>query len=233
MMAFFMKNYSLDYNTLHNYSHEQTFAKVPTELKALSELLDRTREELGFPAVNKDVAQLMRILNKICNIKTIFEFGSGYGHSAFWYFLDNPNLEKVYLTEKNLNLKNHFDQMPWPADWKEKMDYFQGDAFERLEQVESFDFVLIDGLKGKYLDFLKAIEGKISKNGIAVIDNAYWRGSFLDPVVSAKNNSAKSIKELHNYIEQSSFWTASFIPFTDGVILLVPNEDFGNVSETN
>lgn len=219
-----MKNYPLNYNTLHNYSHEQTFAKFPSHLNELYQKLDNTRRELGFPAVNRDVAQLMRMLSKLLKIRTIFEFGSGYGHSAFWYFLDNPHIEKIFLTEKNFNLKSHFDSMPWPDAWKSKIDYFQGDAFERLEQIDKFDFVLIDGLKGKYLDFLKAVEGKLSQNGIAVIDNAYWRGSFLDEDVSAKNNSAKAIKELHKYIEQSDFWTATFIPYTDGVILLSPNE---------
>lgn len=222
-----MKKYQLDYNTLHQYSQEQLFAKVPLHLKMLCDDLETTRINLGFPAVNRDVAQLMRLLNRIANIKTIFEFGSGYGHSAFWYFLDNPNLEKVYLTEKNVNLKSHFDKMPWPNEWKEKMDYYQGDAFNRLEQIENFDFVLIDGLKGKYLDFLKACETKISKNGIVVIDNAYWRGSFLDPIVSQKDNSAKAIKDLHQYITESNFWLANFLPFTDGVILLVPNVNPG------
>lgn len=220
-----MKKYPLSFSQLHDYSQEQPFIKLDLD-KDLSDLLCKlefTRKSLGFPAITKDVGQFLRFISSIHRPTKIFEFGSGYGHSAFWYFLNNPNIEKVFLTEKNPNLLEYFESMPWPVAWKNKMDYFQGNAFDRLKEVTELDLILVDGLKATYLEFLKLCESKLSREGIVVIDNAYWRGSFLDPKLNQQENSAKAIKELHDYIQHSSFWLASFLPFQDGVILLRPN----------
>lgn len=223
-----MKKYPLSLTQLHNYSQEQPFIRVGDELNILLEKLEFTRNKLNFPAVNNDVGQFLRFLSSTYCPKKIFEFGSGYGHSAFWYFLDNPALEVVYLTEKNPNLHSYFESMPWPSTWKSKMDYYQGNAFEKLKEINDLDLILVDGLKATYLDFLKECETKIRSNGMVIIDNAYWRGSFLDPDLTQKNNSAKAIKELHHYIQNSKKWLASFIPFQDGVILLKPISNPGN-----
>lgn len=217
-----MKKYSLSFPQLHKYSHDQPFVQLHNEQKELLELLEKNRKELDFPAVTSDVGQLLRFLSATIRPKNIFEFGSGYGHSAFWYFLDNPTIEHVYLTEKNPNLPAYFKALPWPESWKSKMEYFHGNAFERIESLNELDMILVDGVKATYLDFLKICETKIAPNGIVIIDNAYWRGSFLDPELSQKENSARAIKELHQYIQDSDFWLSTFIPYQDGVILLRP-----------
>jgi caffeoyl-CoA O-methyltransferase len=218
-----MKKYPLSYETLHQYSQQQPFARFDNEWQEVFTFLETTRKELDFPAVTKDVGQLLSFLTLVTRPKVIFEFGSGYGQSAFWYLQAFKDIDKIYLTEKNPNLIEYYNQVPWPTRIKEKLDYFQGNAFDRFDQVDSCDLILIDGLKATYLDFLKKAEKKISAKGVVVIDNAYWRGSFLDPEFNQAENSAKAIKELHDYIQKSDFWVSTFLPYQDGVILLTPS----------
>jgi predicted O-methyltransferase YrrM len=104
--------------------------------------------------------------------------------------------------------------------WKNKIVYHQADAFDVFKSIDKVDFVLIDGVKADYLEFLKECESKLSDSGMVLIDNSYWRGSFLDPEVSEKKQTAKNIKALHQYIKDSSKWEAVFVPFEDGVTLL-------------
>jgi predicted O-methyltransferase YrrM len=60
----------------------------------------------------------------------------------------------------------------------------------------------------------------MSEGSVVLIDNSYWRGSFLDKDLVEKKLSAKKIKELHEFIQQSSSWSGVFIPYIDGLTLL-------------
>lgn len=214
-----MKNYPFNPDTLLQYSESNPFGSHNSDI--LNQL-NSLKQSLRFPAVLDDVGKLMSLLVEMTNVKTIFEFGSGYGHSCYWYLPALNHLEKIVLTEKRDDLKEHFKSIPWPSQMMDIVDYHQGDAFEKVEQLEQIDFALVDGVKADYLKFLKIMETKISKNGMVLIDNAFWRGSFLDKEACVKNKSAKHIKDLHDYIAESSFWQSSFVPFRDGVILLRP-----------
>lgn len=177
---------------------------------------------MRFPAVNNDVGSMLAFLMGMLKPKTIFEMGSGYGHSAFWYFVGaSSSLEKVVLTEKREDLKEVFEELPWPVNWKRKMDYHQGDAFEKLSAQDGlFDFFLVDGVKGDYLSFLQAALPKLSPKGVIAIDNSYWRGSFLRKQVRERKASAAKVYELHRWIEAQRDYQAVFIPYVDGLTLI-------------
>ena len=148
--------------------------------------------------------------------------GSGYGHSAFWYFVGaQDSLKEVILTEKRSDLERVFDNLCWPVNWKNRMHYIQGDAFEALQDVDGqFDLFLVDGVKADYLKFIKLALPKLSSNGIIAIDNSYWRGSFLRESVRVKKKSAQNIFELHTWIRNQKNLKAIFVPFLDGLTLI-------------
>ena len=218
-----MKDYPFSFEQLNKFSlskpYESNLNSVETKL--LQEL-NHHQINLNFPAIREDIGQLINFLFKWVRPKRIFEFGSGYGHSSFWYFLNNNFIESVILTEKRDDLLSVYNSLDWPSDWKNKTTYIQGDAFETFKNVSELDFILIDGVKADYLRFLKESETKINSNGMVLIDNSYWRGSFLDSDLVQSKNSARMIKELHEYINKSEFWEAVFLPYEDGVTLLRP-----------
>lgn len=206
-------------NLLHLYSESLPFG-VDAEFKTLYQELKNLEKKLNFPAVMDDVGSYLSFLTNTMQFKTIFEFGSGYGQSAFWFLMGNKATEKIYLTEKREDLKEVFAALPWPEEFKAKIEYYTGDAFEKVNSVKSFDLLLIDGVKADYLKFVKIAEEKLSQNGVVVIDNAFWRGSFLDEKLVETKVSAQNMKALHDYIKESKVWQSSFLPFSDGVILL-------------
>lgn len=208
-----------DLNLLHQYSESLPFG-VDSSLVPLYKELKTLEKKLNFPAVVDDVGSYLRFITSTMNFKTIFEFGSGYGQSAFWFLSGDKNIEKIYLTEKRTDLKEVFESLPWPTSFKDKIDYYTGDAFDKVNTLESFDLLLIDGVKGDYLKFVKIAEKKLSENGLVIIDNAFWRGSFLDEKLLETKVSAQNTKALHDYIKESSFWKSCFLPFSDGIILL-------------
>ena len=98
--------------------------------------------------------------------------------------------------------------------------YHCEDAFDVLERYASIDLALIDGVKGDYLKFLTLLESRMKTGAIVLIDNSYWRGSFLNQEQVETKNSAKKIKELHDYLAQTKIWDSVFMPYIDGLSLL-------------
>ena len=143
------------------------------------------------------------------------EFGSGFGMSAFYYLWGFDAVDKIYLTEKREDLKSVFEQLPWPVSWKNKIDYFTGDAFLAIGKMQDLDFVLMDGEKALYLDFLKVLLDKLSPEGLVLIDNSFLEGKILDP----KKTKEKNMVKLHEYIKDLPY-EALFLPFRDGVTVL-------------
>ncbi len=216
-----MRDYPFSFEQLNVFSKDLPYGiHADQPIVALYEQLKKNESELNFPAIRDDVGKMINILFTWIRPVSIFEFGSGYGQSCFWYLLNNDSIKKVILTEKRDDMQSQFEALPWPNDWKEKIEYHNADAFEVFKTVESVDFILIDGVKADYLSFLKECESKISKDGLVLIDNSYWRGSFLDSEISETKQTAKNIKMLHEYIRESKLWDSVFVPFEDGVTLL-------------
>lgn len=217
-----MRDYPFSFDSLNSFSNSIPYTKFTDDEQKLFDELNSLKQKYNFPAVLNDVGAFLSFMISFWRPRTIFEMGSGYGHSSFWYLKGDKtnNLQKIYLTEKRTDLQQEFHHLSWPQSWKNKLDYFQGDAFERLAQVENIDLALIDGVKADYLKFLKVIETKMQPGGIVVIDNSYWRGSFLDSEVRAKKKTAQHIFELHEYIGESQRWESIFLPFIDGVSIL-------------
>jgi caffeoyl-CoA O-methyltransferase len=210
-----VRDYPLDYNQLFNFSDSAPYS---AEDNFLSQL-DQLKEKYHFPAIRNDIGSFLTWLTTVMKVGQVFEFGSGYGHSAYW-FLQNPHLKNIVLTEKRDDLVKEFNNLDWSQ--RDKMYYHQGDAFEFLQSDDNtYDFALVDGVKADYLKFIEMFKSKLNTGGVLAIDNSYWRGSFLDDEVVAKKASARSIRELHSYIKESDEFTSCFLPYTDGLSLLL------------
>lgn len=206
---------------MQNYASEELFCVLTPSQEVLYSELQALEEKLHFPAVKPDVGQFLSFLTKLHRPERIFEFGSGYGHSAFWYLLaETQNLKSIVLTEKRDDLEAIFQKLPWPSLWKEKLFYHQGDAFECLEaQSDKYDLVLVDGTKAQYQSFTETIYKHLADKALVVIDNGFCRGDFLDPSKLHKN-SPKAIKDLHQWLKFQELYDVTFIPMSDGIFLL-------------
>lgn len=216
-----MRDYPFNYDDLFTFSNSNPYEFVSEEHLILFENLNQLKAELNFPAINNDIGSFISFMVPYWKPKNIFEMGSGYGHSAFWYLLSEyPCVENIVLTEKRTDLLEKFESLPWPQSWRDKIKYHNADAFEILDSVEQIDLALIDGVKGDYLKCLQVLESKMSKDGIVLIDNSYWRGSFLDKDLRETKQSAKNIHQLHEYVKNSKKWKSVFVPFKDGLTVL-------------
>lgn len=127
----------------------------------------------GFPHVGPDVGAFLRFVARLNHAKRIFEFGSGYGYSAYWFADALPDDGEIVLTEVDdaeLELAREY----MAAGGYDGIARFElGDAMETIEDVDGpFDVVLVDHQKSRYADAFDAVRPKVPVGGVVVADNA-------------------------------------------------------------
>ncbi|UTF52501.1 O-methyltransferase [Natronosalvus rutilus] len=131
----------------------------------------------GFPHVGPEVGGFLRLIARLADAERIFEFGSGYGYSAYWFAEALPDDGEIVLTEVDA------DELELAKSYLERggydglASYELGDALETIEDYDGpFDVALIDHQKHRYAEAFEAIRPKLSIGGVIVADNAMRAG---------------------------------------------------------
>jgi predicted O-methyltransferase YrrM len=129
-------------------------------------------EEHGFPTIGREAGGALLTLARLTDASRVFEFGSGYGYSAAWFFRGMDASGEVILTEHDadeLALAREFLERAGVA---ERATFEGGDALEIVEQYDGpFDIVLVDHQKTRYAEAFEAARDLISRGGVVVADN--------------------------------------------------------------
>src|SRR5436305_2741717 len=136
-------------------------------------------ERDGFPIVGQTVGTLVGQYALVAKARRIFEVGSGFGYSAFWFArvlepgatvtltdFDRENLDRAraWLVKAGLLDRCRFE----PA----------GDGLEALARAESgLDIVFLDGEKAEYPRALAVALPKLRPGGPVLADNVLWGGA--------------------------------------------------------
>jgi predicted O-methyltransferase YrrM len=135
--------------------------------------MDEYGAEIGFPTVGPAVGGWLATLARLVDAERVFEFGSGFGYSAYWFARALPPAGEVVLTEIDEDeldrAREYFDR----GDLAEHATFEHGDAIDYAREYEGpFDVVLIDNEKHRYEEAFDAIREKVARGGVVVADNA-------------------------------------------------------------
>ena len=171
--------------------------------------------KINFPLVGPLVGRLLYQFAKLSSAKTVFEMGSGFGYSAFWFALALPEEGVVHLTdqsEKNSELaKRYFLQ----ANLAHKGRFHVGDAVEILKKMnETFDIIFIDLDKESYPKALELAKAKLNTGGLLIADNLLWFGQVLE---KEGDRATEAIKEFNQKLFNDCNFISTLLPIRDGV----------------
>jgi len=165
-------------DVLPDHSDEYLRALGPQPDDVLAEM-DEYADEHGFPHVGPAVGGWLELLARSVGAERVFEFGSGYGYSAYWFSRALPDDGEVVLTEideDELDLAREYLDRGGHA---ESAHFELGDAMETIEDYEGpFDVVLIDHQKHRYRDAFEAVREKVAPGGLVIADNVMGGGSI-------------------------------------------------------
>ena len=189
-------------NGLYGTRHE-VLGKMETEAN-----------ERDFPIVGPLVGKLLYQLARMVNARRVFEMGSGYGYSAFWWALAIEGGE-IHCTEGSESNRERGEAYLKEAGLLHRVKYHVGDALEIIDKVEGkFDIVFIDIDKQKYPAALDKAAGRIKDGGLLVADNVLWSGKVAEKKGDA---STEAIKEFNRKLFSRTDFAASIVPVRDGV----------------
>ncbi|WP_256299201.1 O-methyltransferase [Haloarchaeobius salinus] len=147
------------------------------EPDGLAAEMDAYAAEQDFPHVGPGVGGLLRTFARMVDAERVFEFGSGFGYSAYWWGQALPADGELVLTEfdeDELDMAREFLQRGGLDDIAR---YEHGDALDAVERYDGpFDCVLVDHQKHRYAEAFEAVREKVAPGGVVVADNAMTAG---------------------------------------------------------
>ena len=150
----------------------------PERADILREMEERAAAA-DFPTVGPAVGGWLALLAETVDARRIFEFGSGFGYSAYWFARTLPADGEIVLTEVDADeladARSYFER----AGMADRAHFEQGDAIETIDGYDGpFDVVLVDNEKHRYVEAFEAVRGKVADGGLVLADNALAGGSI-------------------------------------------------------
>jgi caffeoyl-CoA O-methyltransferase len=175
-------------------------------------------EREGFPLVGQAMGTLLGQFALLLGARRIFEVGSGFGYSAFWFAralepggivtltdFDRENLDRAraWLAKAGLLDRCRFE----PA----------GDGLLALARAESgIDLVFLDGEKAEYPKALAIALSKLRPGGLVLADNVLWGGA----VARGESDAATAgLREYTRLIFGSEGLVSTIVPVRDGLAI--------------
>jgi len=178
--------------------------------------MEAEAERRGFPAVGRNVGVTLELLARAIGARRVFELGSGFGYSAYWFARAVGPEGEVHCTDNDpANADAGRDYLA-RAGLGGVVTYHVGDALESFSGVGGeFDIVFCDIDKPGYPAAWRSSCDRIRVGGLYLCDNtlSYGRGSILDD-----EEGANAIREHIRLIEQDERFLSTIIPTREGVL---------------
>jgi len=177
--------------------------------------------EKNFPIVGRLVGISLEIYAKMIGARRVFEFGSGYGYSAYWFGKAVGSGGEIVCTDSNPLNQTMAEQYLTVAGLWERVTFRIGYAQDVFRQTEgAFDICYNDADKSGYPDIWLMARERIRPGGLYIADNVLWHGrvAVKDPV-DAKPGWTRAIKEHNQLIYRDPEFDTFINPTRDGVIV--------------
>ena len=188
----------------------------PAEMQAME---DKAQEN-DFPIIGPICGHLCYQIARMIGARTVFELGSGYGYSTFWFaraVKENGGgvvHHVVWDEELSKEARGHLEAL----GLGEGVQYHVSEAVQALRKSsEKFDLIFNDIDKHGYPDSLPVIKEKLRPGGVLIIDNMLWYGRIFDE--SNQSESTAGVREFTRLITSDPDWIISLVPIRDGMII--------------
>ena len=202
---------------IENYMHgllSHTDHPVLLEMEALA-------QKNNFPIVGRLVGVFLEMMAKMTHAQRVFEFGSGYGYSAYWFAKAVGSTGQVICSEADFLNKEKAEQYLSSAGLWDRCDFRVGMAQEIFIQTDGqFDICYNDVDKGDYLEIWLMAKDRIRPGGLYIADNVLWRGRVaVEHYNDVFPGWTEAIREHNQLIFNDPDFDSFINPSRDGVIV--------------
>jgi caffeoyl-CoA O-methyltransferase len=198
----------------------------PTPDPVQDDMHERAERE-DFPHVGPAVGGWLTQLSRFVDGRRAFEFGSGFGYSAYWIARALPEDGEVVLTEIDADELALAEQYFETGGLAGRARFEEGDAMDVVDRVDGpFDLVLIDHQKTRYRAAFEAIREKVRPGGVILADNAVTAG-HIDPgdvrgLVGGEDRpgateASQGVADYLATVRDDEAYTTTLLPLGEGV----------------
>jgi caffeoyl-CoA O-methyltransferase len=176
--------------------------------------------ERGFPIIGRLCGQALEVLARTAGARRIFELGSGFGYSSYWFSRASGPEGEIHLTDTDPDNERAALDFLSRAGLDAPIRYHVSDALEALERTPGvFDIVYCDIDKHDYPRAWELGRTRVRVGGLYISDNMLWRGEVAQP--DAADSVVRAIDATNRAIATDPDWRSTIIPTRDGVVVAV------------
>jgi predicted O-methyltransferase YrrM len=181
--------------------------------------MEAEAHERGFPIVGRNVGVTLWALAASIDARRVFELGSGYGYSAYWFAKATGAEGEIHLTDGDAaNERKAADYLGRAGVW-DRMRYHVGDALTSFAAVDGeFDVVYDDIDKHGYPDAWRAARERVRVGGLYICDNTLWYGR-VPPDGEPPDDVTDAIREHNASVAADERYVTTILPIRDGVLV--------------
>jgi caffeoyl-CoA O-methyltransferase len=182
--------------------------------------MEAEAERTGFPIVGRMSGAIIEIVARSIGATRVFELGSGYGYSAYWFARATGPEGEIHLTDRDPENERKAMDYLGRAGVAGSIRYHLGDAIESLRATEGeFDVIYCDIDKGAYPDAWAAARERIRPGGLYVCDNTLGWGSGNVATGEGREDWIQAVRRHNQAVFADEGFVATILPIRDGVLV--------------
>jgi len=154
--------------------NEYILNMMPERDDVLKDMEEYARQN-DFPIIGPMCGTFLRQFAMAINAKNIFEMGSGYGYSAYWFAGGMEKSGKIICTEGSEKNKKLAIEYLKRGCYDTMVNFHVGYAQDIIKEHDGpFDIILNDVDKEQYPECFDLAVSRLRKGGIFITDNVLW-----------------------------------------------------------
>jgi predicted O-methyltransferase YrrM len=188
----------------------------PSRDPVLAQMEARAAEE-RFPIIGPLVGNFCRQLAISIGARDVFEMGSGFGYSTWWFAQAVGPRGRVVHTDGSAQRSAEAKVYLKQSDLSPRVTFEVGDAIATLQKYPGpFDLVFIDIDKQGYPDAFELARSRVRVGGYILVDNTLWSGKVARPP-EEHDADTKAIVRFTQAAFAAPELATSIVPLRDGV----------------
>lgn len=168
-----------------------------------------------FPIIGPIVGRILSQMARLTGATQIFEMGSGYGYSAYWFAIGMRPGGRIICTDGSEENRVKAEKNFAAGRFDIRLEYHVGDAIEILEEFKgTFDIILNDIDKEDYPRTISLAAERLRSGGLFITDNTLWSGRILS---KNPDKATKAVLKFNKMLMSSKEFYPAILPIRDGL----------------
>lgn len=179
--------------------------------------MEQLAHERDFPIIDRLCGELLEVLARSVDARTVFELGSGFGYSAYWFTRAVGADGRVICTDGDAANRDLAERFLTRAGRWDRLEYHVGWAQDLLSTIPgTFDIVYNDVDKTGYPEMWPMARERVRPGGLYICDNVLWSGRVAEP---EPDETTDAILRHNALVYGDPEFDACIVPTRDGVLV--------------